>query len=253
MRLANKVALITGGASGFGEATAILFSEEKAKVAIADIDGAKGEEVVKRIRKEGGDAIFVQTDVSRITDVKNMIDTTLRAFGGLNILFSNAGAPLPYIKIEEIEESHWDKILSVNLKGVFLCAQCAIPIMKKQGGGVIINTASIAGARPRPGGSLVYGTSKGAVIVLTQYLALELAPYKIRVNSISPVAADTPFLTKLTAATDFAETKKAIIGTIPLGRLAEAKDVAFTALFLASDESSLITGINLFVDGGRGI
>jgi 3-oxoacyl-[acyl-carrier protein] reductase len=253
MRLANKVALITGGASGFGEETAILFSKEKAKVVVADIDKEKGEEVVKKIKKEGGDSVFVQANVSRASDVKKMIDVAAQTFGGLDILFSNAGAPLHYLKLEEIEESHWDKIMDVNLKGVFLCAQCAVPVMKKQGGGVIINTASIAGVRPRPGGSMVYGTSKGAVIVLTQYLALELAPFKIRVNSISPVAADTPFLPKLTAATDFATTKKAIIGTIPLGRLAEAKDIAYTALFLASDESSLITGVNLLVDGGRGI
>jgi 3-oxoacyl-[acyl-carrier protein] reductase len=253
MRLENKVALITGGASGFGEATSILFAKEKAKVIIADLDEIKGEEVAKKINKEGGECTFVKGDVSKGEDVKKVIDAAINRYNKLDILFNNAGIPMVVTELEKIEEALWDQIINVNLKSMFLFSKFAVPFMKKQGGGVIINTASISGVRPR-GGNIPYAVSKGGAIVLTKALALELAPYHIRVNSISPVAADTPMLPKLTAhIPDLAEAKKGLIATIPLGRLAEAKDIAYAALFLASDESSLITGINLEVDGGRGI
>jgi 3-oxoacyl-[acyl-carrier protein] reductase len=253
MRVENKVALITGGASGMGEGTAILFAREKAKVMIADIDGAKGEEVAKRIKKEGGDCVFVKGDVSKVADVKRIIDVTLNTFKKLDVLFNNAGMPMPGTELEKIEESLWDDIMNVNVKSLFLFSKYAVPFMKKQGGGVIINTASASGVRPR-GGNLPYAVSKGAVITFTRALALELAPFNIRVNSISPVAADTPMLAKLTAhIPNLEEAKKGLIASIPLGRLVEAKDIANAALFLASDEASMITGINLEVDGGRGI
>jgi 3-oxoacyl-[acyl-carrier protein] reductase len=253
MRIENKVALITGGASGMGEATAILFAKEKAKVIIADIDGAKGEEVARRIKKEGGDCAFVKGDVSKVADVKTIIDVTIRTFKKLDVLFNNAGMPMAGTELEKIEESLWDDIMNVNLKSIFLFSKYAVPFMKKQGGGVIINTASASGVRPR-GGNLPYAVSKGGAITLTRALALELAPFNIRVNSISPVATDTPMLPKLAAhIPDLAEAKKGLIATIPLGRLAKPMDVAYAALFLASDESSMITGINLEVDGGRGI
>lgn len=252
MRLENKVALITGGASGFGEATAILFAREKAKIIIVDIEAVKGEEVAKKINKEGGDSVFIEGDVSKTMDVKRIIDFTINKFKRLDILFNNAGIPMAKTELEKIEEDVWDKVIDVNLKSIFLFSKYAVPFMKRQGGGVIINTASMSGVRPRPC-SLPYSVSKGGAIVLTRSLALELAPFNIRVNSISPVAADTPMLRKINAGTDFAEVKRTLIATIPLGRFAEAKDIAYAALFLASDESSMITGINLEVDGGRGI
>jgi len=253
MGLQNKVAIITGGASGMGEATSILFAREKAKVIIVDIDTAKGEEVAKKINKGGGESVFVQGDVSKTIDVKRIIDFTIDKFKRLDILFNNAGIAMTSVETEKLEEEIWDKVIDVNLKSMFLFSKYAVPIMKKQGGGVIINTASISGVRPRPG-SLPYSVSKGGAITLTRSLALELAPFNIRVNSISPVAADTPMLPKLTAhIPDLAEAKKALLATIPLGRLAKAEDIAHAALFLASDESSMITGINLEVDGGRGI
>src|SRR5512139_288641 len=151
MRVENKVALITGGASGMGEAAAILFAKEKAKVIIADIDGAKGEEVAKRIKKEGGDCAFVKGDVSKVADVKKIIDVTIRTFKKLDVLFNNAGMPMAGTELEKIEESLWDDIMNVNLKSMFLFAKYAVPFMKKQGGGVIVNTASASGVRPRGG------------------------------------------------------------------------------------------------------
>jgi 3-oxoacyl-[acyl-carrier protein] reductase len=252
MRLENKVAIITGGASGMGEETAILFAKEKAKVVIADVDGNKGDEVVKKIKQLGGNAVFVKADISQANDVKRIIDVTKSSFERLDILFNNAGIPMGEIPLEQIEENDWDRIININLKSMFLCSKYAVPLMKKQEGGVIINTASISGVRPRRG-HLPYSVSKGAVIVLTKALAIELAPSKIRVNSISPVAANTPMLPKLMVGMDPTEGMKMLISSIPIGRLAEPKDIAYAALFLASDESSLITGINLEVDGGRGI
>lgn len=252
MRLENKVALITGGASGFGEATATLFAREKAKVVIADINGVKGEEVARKINQEGGDCTFVQTDVSKMADVRRMVDAPVDRYKKLDILFNNAGIPIVKMEFEEIGEDQWDKIMNVNLRSMFLCSKCAVPLMRKQGGGAIINTASVGGVRPR-GGHLPYSVSKGAVIAFTRALALDVAPYKIRVNSISPVGADTPLWRNFTPDADFAEKRKKIAATIPLGRLSDPIDVAYAALFLASDESSMITGINLGVDGGRGI
>jgi 3-oxoacyl-[acyl-carrier protein] reductase len=253
VKLENKVALITGGASGFGEATAVLFAKEKAKVIVVDIDGVKGEEVTRKINQEGGDCIFAKGDVSKAVDVEKIIDAAINKYNQLDILFNNAGIPMGFTEIEKLEEEVWDRVIDVNLKSMFLFSKYAVPFMKKQGGGVIINTASISGDRPRTG-QIPYAVSKGGVITLTRALALEVAPYHIRVNSISPVAADTPMLPKLTAhIPNLAEAKKGLIATIPLRRLAEAKDIAYAALFLASEESSMITGINLQVDGGRGI
>jgi len=253
MRIENKVALITGGASGFGEATSVLFAREKAKVVIVDLDEAKGAALAKRIKAEGGDCLFIKSDVSQATEVKKAVDKAMERYKRLDILFNNAGIAMRSAEVEDIEEKVWDDVIDVNLKSMFLFAKYAVPVMKKQGGGVIINTASISGTRPRPG-QVPYAVSKGAAIVLTKALALEVAPYHIRVNCISPVAADTPMLPKLTAhIPDLEEAKKGLIATIPLGRLADAKDIANAALFLASDESSMVTGLNLQVDGGRGI
>jgi 3-oxoacyl-[acyl-carrier protein] reductase len=252
MRLDGKVALITGGASGLGEATAVLFAKEKAKVVIADINRPRGEEVAKQIREDGGDCAFVEGDVSKAVDAKRMIDVTISTFKKLDILFNNAGIPIANAKFEEIDEAQWDRVINVNLKSMFLCSKYAVPFMKKQGGGVIINAASVGGVRPR-GATLPYSVSKGAAIVLTKAMALELAPYKIRVNSISPVGTDTPLWRNFYPDLDVTERRRRVVATIPLGRLGEPKDVASAALFLSSDESSMITGINLRVDGGRGI
>jgi 3-oxoacyl-[acyl-carrier protein] reductase len=249
MRLPNKIALITGAGSGMGRASAILFAEEGAKIAVADIDRKGGQQTVELIKQKGGDAIFVETDVSKASDVERMIKTTVDHFGRLDILFNNAGLPMLPTPVEDIKEEQWDKVMAVNVKGIFLGCKYAIPVLKRQGGGAIINTASISGVRPRPGQS-AYSTSKGAAIILTKALAVELASHKIRVNCINPVATETPMLPKLGATPEAA---KGIVATIPIGRMAQAKDIAYAALYLASDEAYMVTGVGLDVDGGRGI
>ena len=247
MRLTNKVAIITGSASGIGRASAYLFASEGAKVVIADVSDADGEEAVATIKSSGGEAIFVHTDVSVASEVERLVKAARDKFGKIDILFNNAGIPM-LAPLEDIEESLWDHIYAVNVKSVFLGAKYAVPEMKKVGGGVIINTASVAGVRPRLNVS-AYSSSKGAVIALTRALAIELARDNIRVNSISPV------WTKMTGMTEgFSEKmEERILSTIPLGRFNEPEDMAYAALYLASDESSMVTGININIDGGRGI
>lgn len=248
MRLINKVAIITGAGSGIGRASAYLFAKEGAKVVVADISNVNGEETVATIRTSLGKAIFVHTDVSVASEVEHLIRVTMDTFGGIDILFNNAGIDQKKIEIENIDESLWDRIYAVNVKSIFLTTKYAVPYMKKAGGGVIINTASISGIRPRMK-MCAYGSSKGAVITLTKGLALELASRKIRVNCINPVGTDTPLLRH----NHDEEGMKALISTIPLGHLAKPEDIAYAALYLASDESSMLTGICINVDGGRGI
>jgi 3-oxoacyl-[acyl-carrier protein] reductase len=257
MKLFQRVALITGAASGFGRASARLFAKEGARVAVVDLDKKGGEETAQMIRQEGGQAVFIKADVVLDRDVERMIQTTLGTYGQLNILFNNAGVPMSFTPVDQVSEELWDLIMDVNVKGIFLGCKYAVGAMKKQGGGVIINTASISGVRPRPGLS-VYSTSKAAAIMLTKALAIELASHKIRVNCINPVAADTPMLAQFMSAQtlttgQYEQGRKRFIDTVPLGRLAQPEDVAYTALFLASDEASLITGASFDVDGGRGI
>ena len=253
MRLANKVAIITGAGSGLGRGSAILFAKEGAKIAVADINDAGGDETVAAIKSSGSEAIFVHTDVSKATDVKNLIKTTKDKFGKIDIILNCAGIPQRPTSVEDLDESLWDRIFSVNVKSMFLMAKYAFPVMREAGSGVMINLASISGLRPRQGSS-AYASSKAAAINLTRILALEGAPNNIRVNAINPVAADTPMLPGLLAeGIDFNKARQALIDTVPLGRLATPQDVAYAALYLASDESALLTGTCINVDGGRGV
>jgi len=253
MRLANKVAIVTGAGSGFGRGSAILFAKEGAKVVIADINDAGGKETVDTIKSNGGEAIFVHTDISKVSDAENLIKTTKDKFGKIDILFNNAGMPHRPIPVEELDESLWDRIFAVNVKGIFLMAKYAVPVMKQAGKGVIINLASISGVKPRPGNS-AYATSKAAAIHLTKSLAVELASSNIRVNAINPVAGDTPMLAQLLEeGVDLKKQKEMLLSGIPLGRLCQPEDIAYAAVYLASDESSLLTGSCINVDGGRGI
>ncbi len=250
MRLADKIAVITGSGSGMGRASALLFAKEGAKIVVADINGEAARETAKLIKKDGGQAVFVRTDVSKASDVAAMIKAAVDEYGRLDIVYNNAGYPMVPIPAENIDEELWDTIMAVNVKAIFLAFKYVAPVMKQQGGGVIINTASISGVRPRPGQS-PYSTSKAAAIFLTKALAIEGAPYKIRVNCINPTATDTPMIPKLGASTP--EAVKGIVGTIPIGRMAQPIDIAYAALYLASDEASMVTGIALDVDGGRSI
>jgi len=253
MRLANKVAIITGAGSGIGRASAILFAKEGAKVVVADINDAGGEETVRVIKSGDGEAIFIHTDVSKASDAENLIKVTKEKFGKIDILFNNAGIAQRSMPTANLDESLWDRVYAVNVKSIFLTAKYAAPIMQEARGGVIINLASISGVRPRQG-NLAYASSKAAVISLTKILALEFAPDNIRVNVINPVAADTPMLEQFfPEGADPDELKRLTIGTIPLGRLAKPEDIAYAALYLASDESTFITGSSIDVDGGRGI
>jgi 3-oxoacyl-[acyl-carrier protein] reductase len=253
MRLNKRVAAITGAGSGIGRASAILFAAEGAKIVVADIDNTAGEETITAIKSNGGDAIFVHTDVSKARDAENLIKTTIEKYGNIDILFNNAGTPMSNISIENLDEATWDRIYSINVKGVFLTMKYAIPKMKEAGSGVIINLASMGGVRPLRGTN-AYASSKAAVIHLTKAVALEVAENNIRVNFINPAAVDTPMLPKFRPeGMDLNEFYQSAKGSMPMGRIAKPEDIAYAALYLASDESSLLTGTGINVNGGRGI
>jgi 3-oxoacyl-[acyl-carrier protein] reductase len=250
MRVLNKVVIITGAASGIGKATAELFAEEGATVVIADLSTSLGEDVASTIRQQGGKAVFHGIDVTDTLQMNDMVKQVYEQYGQIDIMYNNAGLPMAFTPIEEVDDSYFDKIMAVNVKGVFAGSRAVVPYMKRGKGGVILATASTAGVRPRPGVN-VYAASKGAVIAFTKSLALELAPFNIRVNCINPVAADTPMLNKFIGSGDIVQGRESLRKTIPLGRLAHPMDLAHAALFLASDEASMITGVDLEVDGGR--
>ncbi len=252
LRLQNKVALITGGTSGIGEATAYVFAQEGAKVAITGRRRKLGEHVVAQIEQSGGEAIYIEADVTRSIDCRRSIDETLAAFGQIDILFNNAGIGF-HGTLEHTIEEEWDKVFQVNVKGVYLMTQAIIPVMRRHGGGSIINNASDWGVVGGPG-YVAYSASKGAVIQLTKTVALELARENIRVNAICP--GDT-FVERWRTdmwhnpTGDFEEHLKKMGEDLPIGRLGRAEEIAKSVLFLASDDSSFMTGASLIVDGGN--
>ncbi len=250
MRFKERVAVITGAASGIGRAAALAFASAGARVVVADVNEAEGLGTVAAIKDRGGEGVFVRADVSREEDAERMVRAALNNYGRLDIMFNNAGIPMPPTPAEATPAELFDRIFAVNVRGVFLGCKYAIPVMRAQGRGVIINTASTAGIRPRPG-MLAYSASKGAVVTLTKALALELAPYGIRVNAVAPVATDTPMLPVFFGTENPEEARRRFLESIPLGRLNTPEDVAHAVLFLASDEAAMITGVCLEVDGGR--
>ena len=251
-RLKGKVAAVTGAASGIGRASAERFAAEGARVVVADLDADAAEEAARAIVENGGEATHVRCDVARAEDAKGMVEAAVERYGKLDVLFNNAGFTHSPGPVEEMAEEDLDRSLAVNVKGVFLCSQAAIPALREGGGGSIIVTASIMGVRTRPGFT-AYATSKAAAIHLARTLALELADDGIRVNCLAPVATETPMFETFVGDQDPEEGRAAFISTIPLGRLAQPTDVASAALYLASDESEYITGVVLPVDGGRAI
>jgi len=247
MRLDGKTALVTGAGSGIGKCIAETYAREGARVALADIDLAAAQSAARAI---GNNAIAVRCDVSKKADFAAAVAETVSAFGALDILVNNAGATHVNKPMLDIGEDEYDRIFAVNVKGVFLGCQAVVPVFRKQGSGVIINIGSTAGLRPRPGLS-AYNATKGAVHILTKSLAAELAPDRIRVCAIAPVATDTPLLPSFLGPAQGQREK--FIATVPLGRLAQPQDIANAALFLASADAEFVTGNIVEVDGGRTI
>ena len=246
MRLNNKIALVTGAGSGFGRGIAARFAEEGAKLIVADIN----EEAAKMVAGEIGDnAIAVVADVSKNSDVEAMIQQTFAQWRRLDILVNTAGTTHRNKPMTEVTEEEFDRIFAVNMKSVFLTARHGVPLMKEQGHGIILNVASTAGLRPRPGLAW-YNTSKGAMITATKAMAIELASFKIRVNAINPVAGETGML-HLFMGEDTPEKRAQFVSSIPWGRLSQPQDIANAALFLCSDEADMVTGTCMEVDGGR--
>lgn len=251
MRLQDKIAIVTGAGSSIGRESAILFANEGARVIVAEINDQAGQETAEQI---GKNALFVKIDVSSWDDTQLMVKSAVDHFGGLDILFNNAGIDLPYATtVVDTEFSDWQRIIDINLKGVFLCVRHSLPVMMAQNYGVIISTASRAGLGATQG-EAAYCASKGGVVSLTRQLAIDYAKYNIRVNSICPGGIDKPtidrseFLEKSVGALE--KRNEQIIQKVPLGRLCSPQDVAKAALYLASEESSYVTGTALIVDGG---
>ena len=250
MRLENKVAIITGAASGFGAGTARLFAAEGAAVVVADISDETGESIVDSINTSGGKAVYVHADVTSRQDTRNMIDAAEKLGGRLDILINNAGYSHSNKEFSTVTDQEFDRVYDVNVKAVFIAIQEALPLFRRNGGGCIINTSSTAALRPRPG-LAVYCSSKGAVSNLTKALAVELAPDKVRVNAICPVIGETGMLETFMGVPDTPENRKKFEATIPLGRFSTPNDIAQTMLFLSSDDAEFLTGVALEVDGGR--
>ncbi len=247
MRLKDKVAIVTGAGGGFGEGIAESYVAEGARVAVVDIRGDAAQAVAARLGKA---AIAIAADVGNADDVARVMTATVAAFGAPNILVNNAGTTHRNRPLLEVTEDEFDRVFRVNVKSIFHFVRAAAPVMRDAGGGVILNIGSTAGIRPRPGLTW-YNASKGAVNLVSKSLAVELAPWKIRVNAICPVMGETGLLEAFMGMPDTPENRAKFLATIPLGRMSRASDVAYAAVYLASDEASLITGVELPVDGGR--
>jgi len=247
MKLKDKVAIVTGAGGGYGEGIAHYFAEQGAKVVVADIRGDAAQKVANDI---GAAAVACTADVTSGESTKAMVQTALDAFGKLDILVNNAGTTHKNQSMLLVDEATFDKVYAVNVKSLYHAAIHAVPVLEKNGGGVIINIASTAGVRPRPGLTWYNGT-KGAAIAITRSMAVELADRKIRVCGINPVMGETGLTDQFLPGDDTPETRAKIIAGIPLGRLSRPLDIAKACGFLASDEAEFITGVLLEVDGGR--
>ncbi len=250
MRLKDKIAIVTGGGSGFGEGIAKRFAQEGCSVVVNDLRPEGGERVTKEISSAGGKARFMQADVSKSADWERLVKQTLATYGGLNIVVNNAGYTHKNQPMLNVPEEQFDRIYAVNVKSLFWSTRHVVPVFRNAGGGVFITIASTAGIRPRPGLTW-YNGSKGAAILTSRSMAVELAPDKIRVNIINPVMGETGMLEDFMGMPDTPENRKKFLGTIPLGRLSRPLDIANAALYLASDEAEFITGACVEVDGGR--
>ena len=247
MRLEGRVAIVTGAGSGFGEAIAKLFAKERAKVCVADLNGEAADRVAGEI---GSAALAVQGDVTKRADIERMVAESERAFGDVDTVINNAGYTHRNQPMLEVGEAEFDKVFDVNVKSIYLMTMAVVPKMRERGFGVIVNVGSTAGVRPRPGLPW-YNASKGAVNLLSQSMAVELAPDGIRVNALAPVMGETGLLESFMGLPDTPENRKKFEATVPMGRLSRPEDIAKATLYLASDEADFITGTVLPVDGGR--
>ena len=252
MRVAEKVAIVTGGGAGFGEGICRRCAAEGARVVVNDVNEQDGRSVADAICEAGGEARFAFADVSRDADVGRLVGETVERYGRLDIMVNNAGVPQRNQPMENVTEDEFDRIFAVNVKGIFWSAKHCVPVMRAAGGGCIIHTASTAAISPRPG-LVWYNGSKGAVNTITQAMAVELAPDRIRVNAVCPVAGETQMLGEFLGGEVTDEMHAKFVNTVPLGRLSQPVDIANAVLFLASDEAEFLTGVCLPVDGGRTI
>ncbi|MEE9195972.1 MAG: SDR family oxidoreductase [Alphaproteobacteria bacterium] len=250
MRLADKVAVVTGAGSGFGAGIAARFAEEGARIVAADINGDGAAEIVEEIRNAGGTAVAVTADVSKGDEMAKIIAAAVDEFGGLDVVVNNAGTTHKNRPMLEVDESTYDHVFAVNVKSVYHSAIHAVPVFRRQGRGSFINIASTAGIRPRPGLTW-YSATKGAVITMTKSMAVELAPDNIRANAVNPVVSATGLLKDFLPGEDTPEARAKFVATIPLGRMSTPRDVAAACLFLASADAEFLTGVCLEVDGGR--
>jgi NAD(P)-dependent dehydrogenase (short-subunit alcohol dehydrogenase family) len=246
MRLAGKVAIVTGGGSGIGRATAERFAQEGAKIMVADYNAEMGQETVEAIKAAGGRATFVAVDVSDSAQVQQMVRVALEVYDGIDILFNNAGVLLDGTVLDTDEEA-WNRLMSINLTGVYLCSRAVLPHMIRRGGGAIVNVSSSTGAQDVAGNIAAYVTSKGGVTLLTKAMAVDHARDNVRVNAIAPGPTDTPMLRNAMTP----EGLEQFAATFPMKRLGRPEELAAAALFLASDEASFVTGAVLPVDGGQ--
>ena len=249
MRLRDKVALITGAGSGYGEGMAQRFAAEGAAVVVSDIAGDRAERVAAALDGGGGRAVACAGDVGLDADMARMVQTAVERFGRLDVVVNNAGITHRNRPMLEIDEAAFDRVFAVNVKSIYLSAIHAVPVFRRQGGGAFVNIASTAGLRPRPGLTW-YNGSKAAVIVISKSMAVELAPDKIRVNAICPVIGETGLTAEFMGG-DSAELRARFAATIPLGRFSTPADIANAALFLSEDAGEFLTGVALEVDGGR--
>ncbi|MBB5465627.1 MULTISPECIES: SDR family oxidoreductase [Paraburkholderia] len=250
MRLTGKTAIVTGGGSGFGEGIAKTFAREGANVVVNDLNGPAAERVASEIAIAGGKAIAVPGNVAQRDDWRTLREAALEDFGSVQIVVNNAGTTHRNKPVLEVTEAEFDRVYAVNVKSIYWSVQEFVPYFREQGGGSFINIASTAGVRPRPG-LVWYNGSKGAVIVASKSLAVELGPERIRVNCVNPVIGETALLSEFMGVEDTPQNRQKFLAGIPLGRFSTPQDIANAALYLASDEAEFITGVCLEVDGGR--
>ncbi|KAJ7234665.1 hypothetical protein C8J57DRAFT_1450281 [Mycena rebaudengoi] len=247
-RLQGKVAIVTGGGSGFGAAIARRFGEEGAKVIVTDINVEGGEKVAAQ---NPANLVFQRMDVTQESDWKAIVDLAFSKFGGLDVLVNNAGTSYRNKPTVEVTDDEWERVFKVNVKSIFLSGKVVLPRLIEQGkGGSIINISSTGATRPRPG-LVWYNASKGAVTNATKGLAAEYGLHNIRINSVAPLLSGTGLFSMFTGMEDTPENRQKFVGNVPLGRLTEADDVANMCLYLASDEGSFINGTEMVVDGGK--